>query len=159
MANIVKTMNEEIRRLARKEVKTVASALKKDTVRLKKFVASLRRELSAVGRIARRLAAAESRRQAAEVEAAPPAEADIRITAKGVRSVRRRLRLSAPQFAKLMETTTQTVYNWEKSQGPLRLRERTKAQLLAIRGIGAREAVARLTEKGVAVRRRRARRH
>lgn len=40
--------------------------------------------------------------------------------------------------------TAQAVYLWERKPGMLKLRETTKAALLAVRGIGAREAKARL---------------
>jgi DNA-binding transcriptional regulator YiaG len=61
-----------------------------------------------------------------------------RLTSKGIRSLRRKLRLSQFDFGKLLGTTAHAVYLWEKKQGPLRLRDKTKAALLSIRGLGAR---------------------
>jgi hypothetical protein len=37
---------------------------------------------------------------------------------------------------------------WERKDGELRLRDKTKAALLSIRGLGAREARTRLEETG-----------
>lgn len=83
-------------------------------------------------------------------KAHPPAASETtdkkRITAKGMRSLRRRLRLSGQEFARLLGITPQVVYVWEKASGPLRTRGTTRAAILAVSGIGAREARTRLEE-------------
>ena len=54
--------------------------------------------------------------------------------------------LTQADFAKLVGATTHAVYLWEKKEGPLNLRDKTKKALLSIRGMGAREAKAKLEE-------------
>jgi DNA-binding XRE family transcriptional regulator len=79
----------------------------------------------------------------------PPAAeeaAKARITGKGVRSLRRKLRVSQADFGKLIGVTAQAVVNMEKKSGPLAVRKVTRTAILAIRGMGAREAKARLAE-------------
>jgi len=67
-----------------------------------------------------------------------------RITSTTIRSLRNRLGLSQADFGKLAGVTTGAVYLWENKEEPLNLREKTKAALLSIKGMGAREAKERI---------------
>ena len=85
----------------------------------------------------------------AKVEAAQPAPAAEPagrewISGKGIKSLRRKLGVSQGDFAKLVGVSDQAVYMWESKPGMLKLRDTTKASVFAVRGIGAREAKARL---------------
>jgi len=74
-----------------------------------------------------------------------PAEAEsIRFTAKGLRSNRKRLKLSAAQYAKLVGVSLPTIYNWERESS--RPRKSQLPALAALRGIGRKEALARLEQ-------------
>ena len=55
---------------------------------------------------------------------------------------RRRLKLSAQEFAKLVGVSAQTIYHWEQGKG--RPRAAQFAALTSLRGIGLREARSRL---------------
>ena len=70
----------------------------------------------------------------------------LRISGKGVRSLRQKLGLSQEAFAKLVGVSPNCVYQWESKPGMLRLRANTRAAVLAARGLGAREAKAKLAE-------------
>jgi transcriptional regulator with XRE-family HTH domain len=59
-----------------------------------------------------------------------------------VRAQRKRLKLSAEDFGKLLGVSAQTVYFWE--QGRTRPRKAQFAALVAARSLGRREALARL---------------
>jgi transcriptional regulator with XRE-family HTH domain len=59
-----------------------------------------------------------------------------------LRSLRARLGLSAPQLARLLGVSEQSVYNWETKKATPR-KEQLNA-IIAMRGIGKREAHARL---------------
>ena len=72
----------------------------------------------------------------------------VRITAKGIRSLRRRFGVSQAEFAQLVDFTAQAVYLWESKEGRLDLRADSKAALAELRTIGAREARRRLEEAG-----------
>lgn len=155
MADISAVLKQEISRLSRKEARRQLRALRKaatqyrgDIATLKRVAAKLR---STVARLERRVG-----NTGAAVRAAQAGAAGVRITAKGVRSLRARLGLSAAEFGKLIGVTGHSVYMWE--HGVSRPR---KVQLLALAGlrdIGKREAAARLQEHGAkALRARRSR--
>jgi transcriptional regulator with XRE-family HTH domain len=59
-----------------------------------------------------------------------------------VKAQRERTGLSAADYAKLVGVSALTIYNWE--QGKTRPRQEQLAALVAIRGIGKREALAKL---------------
>jgi len=144
MANIAGVLKAEISRISRKEVKATVKEIAKSNTTLKKTVSDLKKRIVLLERENKRLMAAERKQRA--VHPRMPAEETkrARITSKGIRSLRRRLGLTRPDFANLCGTTAQTVYMWEKKEGTLKLRGNTKAALLSIKGLGAREAKKRL---------------
>jgi DNA-binding XRE family transcriptional regulator len=68
------------------------------------------------------------------------------ISGKGIRSLRLKLDLSQEAFAKLVGVTSNAVGLWERQPGMLRMQKATKASVMSVRGLGARETKARLTE-------------
>ncbi len=152
MPNIAAVLKEEIRRLARKEIKAALRPLRREKVALKRKVRELRRQVLDLARAGQRLAAGLYREQALDV-AEPDELPRMRITAKGLRSLRRKLSLTQAEFGKLLGVTGQAVYQWERRQGAIRVRARVRQALVTVRGIGAREARRRLEE--MPVRRRR----
>ncbi len=155
MPNIARMLKDEISRIARREASAAVTPLRKPTRTLRRTVAELRRKVAALEgevRALRRKAAAPAARSGE----APEGAGKARITAKGVRALRRKLRLNGQEFARLLGVTGQVVYGWEKASGPLRVRAKTLAALLAARGIGAREARRRLAAPGKAAGRRKA---
>ena len=69
-----------------------------------------------------------------------------RFTGKGMRSLRKKMRLSLEAFGKLVGVSKVSVYKWGLKNGPLRLRHTTRATILVIRNFGATEAKAKLAE-------------
>jgi len=67
----------------------------------------------------------------------PTASKAARITGKGFRSLRRKLRLSAAEFGRLLNVSGPAVYLWEKRNGPLRVHQSTRTAILSIRAISA----------------------
>jgi DNA-binding transcriptional regulator YiaG len=145
MPNVMKVLRNEITRLARKEVKASVSKVHKPTVQLKHDVAALKRIVVALAKDNKRMSAILSKVAVAKPAEAPEQTTKARITGKGVRSLRRKLRLSQADFGRLIGVTPQAVVNMEKKKGPLAVRKITRGSILAIRGIGAREAKARLS--------------
>ena len=97
----------------------------------------------------KRLVAAMKKFQVAQSEKVDTEEGKKgRFTSRGIRGLRKKLRLSQADFGKLMGTTPHAVYLWEKKEGALSLRDKTKAAILSIRGLGAREAREKLKEIG-----------
>lgn len=146
MTNFVQAFKDEIRRLARKEARIALSRVRRNSVRVRKAAAELKRRVSALERANKLLSRELVRCSSGSSAVQAPVEAKGRITAKGVRSLRRKLGLTRDEFARLLETTSQSVYLWEKKNGALSLRQGTGARYLALRGIGAREARQRLAE-------------
>ena len=68
----------------------------------------------------------------------------VRFTATGLRSQRKRLGLSAADYAQLVGVSAQSIYNWEREIA--RPRKEQIAVLAALRGMGKREAQARLRQ-------------
>jgi DNA-binding transcriptional regulator YiaG len=144
MPNVMQVLRNEITRLARKEVKGSVSKVHKPTVQLKHDVAALKRTVSALVKANNIMQGVLEKMVSAQPAEAPEQDAKARITGKGIRSLRKKLRLSQVEFGRLVGVTAQAVVNMEKKQGPLAVRKVTRAAILTIRGIGAREAKARL---------------
>lgn len=148
MANITQLLNSEIRRLARKEV---AEAMDKLDVRLKKIRednSKLRQRVAVLEKENRSLGSAQKKIAKVVVqEKVNDDAASLRITAKGIIALRKRMQLSARDFAILAGVTSATVYHWEgNGPGTLRLRTSQQESLNKLRDMGAREARAKVIE-------------
>jgi DNA-binding transcriptional regulator YiaG len=146
MSNVAKVLKAEISRISRKEAKSATGPIAKSNIRLKKIVADLKKRIAALEKENKRLLAGAKKEK--PVSAPGPSEETkkARITSTTIRSLRSRLGLSQADFGKLAGVTTGAVYLWESKEGPLNLRDKTKAALLSIRGLGAKEAKDRLAE-------------
>jgi DNA-binding transcriptional regulator YiaG len=142
MSNIATVLKDEISRIARKEIRSETAVLKKASAQYRKEIAKLKRQVSGMlGRIAlleKRLLK-EVFTQVTETDGK-----DIRFTAKGLRSQRKRLGLSAEDFGKLVGVSSLTIYSWEK--GTSRPRKTLLPVLASIRKMGKREVHARLEQ-------------
>lgn len=141
--NLSQVLKAEILRLSRKEVKAAISKVHKPTVQLKHAVAALKRSVDRLAKENKRLQGVLDKlvkNNPALITPPPEKSNKARITGKGMKSLRKKLRLTQAQFGKLLGVSSQAVVNWEKKNGALKVRGNTKAAVLAIRGIGAREA-------------------
>ena len=140
MPNIAAVFKEEILRLARREIRRQTNVLRKASAQYRKDIAEMKRR---VADLQRKLIPIEKQllrnvpSQTAEVDAE-----HVRFTAKGLRSQRKRLGLSAADCGKLIGVTDQTIYNWEHGTG--RPRKEQLARIAPLRRMGKREAHARL---------------
>jgi DNA-binding transcriptional regulator YiaG len=143
MLRVVRTLKEEIRRLARKEIRAEIAGTKRAAAQHRREIAQIKRQLAAcqrqLGRVEARLNREPSARDRAE-----PDEPRNRFSSRSVRAQRRRLKLSAEQYGRLIGVSAQTIYQWE--QGKSRPRKSQFSALIALRSIGRREALARLAE-------------
>lgn len=146
MPNVAQLLKAEMSRLAKREVKAGVAGIRADNIRLKKSNADLKRRIAQLEKDNKRLVAAEDRRLKEAPQVAPEKAEKARITAKGIRSLRKKLGLSQAKFAQLLGVSTQIVQVWEKKEGALNVRDTARAAILSIRSIGAREAQARLDE-------------
>lgn len=141
MANLAAALKEEIRRLARREIKAETGATKQAVAQYRRDIARLKRQLRDQEK---RIALLQGQDQKRCDEPGPATEAveNFRFSPRSVKAQRTRLGLSAADYAKLVGVTQLTIYNWEK--GKTRPRQEQFAMLVAIRGIGKREAMRRL---------------
>jgi len=149
MSNVVKVLKAEITRISRKEAKGATQGIGKSTTWLRKMVADLKKRVVLLEKENKRLAATMKRYQVESPQKPDQEEArKARFTSRGIRSLRKKLRLSQADFGKLLGTTPHAVYLWERKEGALNLRDKTKGAILSIRGLGAREAEEKLAEAG-----------
>jgi DNA-binding transcriptional regulator YiaG len=137
MPNFASLLKSEITRLARKELKTAVDPLRKASAAQRRDIAELKRQLAALQR------ELKSSRKASRATAADDAPArNTRFSANGLKTLRARLGLSAADFGRLVGASGQSIYNWEAGKAVPRANQR--AALAAVRGLGKREAAARL---------------
>jgi DNA-binding transcriptional regulator YiaG len=142
MPNFAAVLKEEIRRLAKREIKADVSSTKRAVAQYRRDIARLKREVASQAKeIA--LLKAQDRKRFDE----PDVEGDgrlngVRFSARSVKAQRRRLKLSAADYGKVVGVSALAVYNWEA--GKSRPRKQQFARLVAVRGLGRREALARL---------------
>ena len=141
MANIASALKEEITRLARKELRVETEGLKKASAQYRSDIAALKRRLADLEKQVARLAKSAPKKPA---PAEPEDGARVRYTAKGLRTLRQRLGLSAADFGALISVSAQTVYNWEaETTSP---RQQQVIALAGLRGLGKKEAAERLAQ-------------
>jgi DNA-binding transcriptional regulator YiaG len=147
MPNIAKVLREEIQRVAKRQARTELGPLKRDSVRLKKSVAELRRQIAALNRTNRDLVKKVTPVMAAkETEAATQNASKLRPTSKSLKKLRARLGLTQAQFGQLLGVSGQAVVQWAAKEGRVRMRTATLSALARIQNIGKREARRRLEE-------------
>ena len=142
MSTFANSFKAEVIRLARKEAKAAVSPIRKPAGATRKVLADLKQRVATLEKECRRLSALLGK--VPQPQAEPAEEQKVRITGKGMRSLRRKLGLSAIEFGKLLGVSRVAVYQWERKEGPLRVRGATMAAILSIKSLGAREAKERL---------------
>lgn len=153
MPNIAVLLKDELRRLARREIKANTSSTKGAVAQFRRDIARLKRQVRAQEKEIAVLKAQERKRLSQPQTQEDDELNGIRHSARSVRSQRKRLKLSAADFGKLVGVSGITVYNWEHGKG--RPRQGRLAALVAVRKMGRREALATLatmTEEKQAVR-------
>ena len=155
MPDVARILREEVQRLAKRQVKAGLAPVKRDSIRLKHNVADLRREVTALTRTVRELLARVTLVMATkETEVATERATVLRPTSKSLARLRRRLDLTQVEFGKLLGVSGQTVLNWERKGGRVRMRGANLAAVAGIQTIGKREARLRLEGMGRARKRR-----
>lgn len=142
MPNLSTVLKSEITRLARKEIKSAVDPLRKANAGYRRDIAELKRQVTQLQREAK--AAAKSPKTRADSNAELPGR--TRFVAKGLKSLRARLGLSAADFGRLVGASGQSIYNWETGKAVPRASQ--QASLAAVRGLGKRDAAKRLEALG-----------
>lgn len=141
MPNIAAVLKDEIARIARKEVRVQTEEFKKASAHYRTQIAALRRRVDDLERQLKRVGKTTARSSPSgedEQENGTPR----RFSSTRLAAQRHKLGLSAAEFAALLGVSGQSVYKWE--HGESRPRARQLEAIAALRGIGKREAAARL---------------
>ena len=143
MPNIAAVLKDEIARIARKEVRAHSEELKKASAQHRALIAALRRRVDELERQLKRAGKAGRRNPAAsEGEDEASQGVQRRFSATRLAAQRRKLGLSAADFAALLGVSGQSIYKWE--HGEARPRAKQLEAIAALRGLGKREAQQRL---------------
>lgn len=147
MATLMKELKAEISRLARKEITRELGPARKIQAVQRGLIADLRRQVTALQVEVKSLKKATPTVEM-EVPAAKEEAGRFWITGKGLKSLRKRLRLTQAELASLAGVTSQAVVNWEKSEGKLSVRRKdTRTKLQGIRALSKKSA-REILEKG-----------
>ena len=145
MPNIGALLKQEITRLSRREIRGEVQATRKASAQYRKHIAALRRQVATLERkvalLQRRMLATPS------VVTSGSATQNVRFVAKGLKSQRKRLGLSAADYGRLVGVSAQSIYNWE--QGHATPRPAQLRIIAALRDVGKRDAQDRLKQLGV----------
>ena len=144
MANIAGILRDEIGRLSRREIRKAIESIKKATKHHRHAIAALKSQVTQLERqvsvLTRTMTSFQQRFAAASDNGSSPTR--IRFVAKGLRSHRTRLGLSASDFGKLVGVSANSVYAWES--GTTTPRREQLAKIAALRAVGKQEAAKRL---------------
>jgi len=148
LATFAQRFQDEIRRLARKELKGELASLRGENVALRRTVSELRKRVDKLARTTKKVEKAAVELEVVKPEREEDDAVRARISGKTIRNLRARLGLTQADFARLVDVSPQSVYQWEREDRQLRLRKATKAAVVAAKGLGARAARAKLEEMG-----------
>jgi len=141
MTTLAIALKDEIRRLARKEIKAQTGKTARAVARYRRQIAALKRQIREQERRLASLQKQEQKRADSPHKSITP-NGSMRFSARSVRAQRQRVALSAADYAQLVGVSPLTIYNWE--HGKSRPRNGQFESLVALRGIGKREARAKL---------------
>ena len=139
MPDIKAVLSEEIRRLAKKEVKAAVLPLNKIIAEQRHAISELKKRIAELEKSCAGNQAVEAPAEAALLAAD---EKKLRLNSAGIARIRSKLKLTQSEFAKLLGVSAHSVFVWEK--GDVSPRQDTKAAICALRTIGKREIKRRL---------------
>ena len=139
MPDIKNLLNDEIRRLARKEIRIALDPLTAQIATQKKTISDLKKQIVDLEKMLRK---ANPEKIAELEEAAENEDSKIRLNAAGIIRIRKKHKLTQSELAKLLDVATHTVSIWEL--GKSAPRAAMKQKICELRTIGKREINARL---------------
>lgn len=143
MTDLAALLKSEIARISRKTFKQEVSSLRSTAAQQRKQIAALKSQLLELQRAVAKLQK-QAPARAPKASADGDAESTPRFSAKGLRSHRAKLGLSAENYAKLAGVSGLSIYKWEAEKShPRSAQIRT---LAGIRQLGKRAALDRLSE-------------
>jgi DNA-binding transcriptional regulator YiaG len=142
MPNIGALLKQEILRLSRRETRAQLQPVQKASAQYRRHIAGLKRQVATLERLVALLQRRAPDNSA--VASTRSATTKVRFVAKGLKSQRDRLGLSASEYGELVGVSANSVYNWE--QGHAAPRPEQVQKIAALRGVGKREVQRRLEQ-------------
>jgi len=134
MSTFATQFKSEVGRIAKKEARAETSTLKKSNAQFRSDIAALKRRLSQMESLAKKLH--KQIPTSRTVEASPPTE-NLRFRVEGFAALRKKLGLTAHEMGTLVGVSGQSVYKWE--QGKAKPRASQLKAISAVRKMGKRE--------------------
>lgn len=141
MSDLKQVLSDEIRRLARKEVKLAVQPLQATIVSLRRQISELKKLYSEANKKAENYQKQAAAAQGIELVDEEP---KLRLNAAGIVRIRTKLKLTQSELAQLLDVSMHTVSSWEK--GKSYPRAGVKARICALRGLGKKEVKALLAK-------------
>ena len=111
MSTFATQLKSEIGRIAKKETRAETAALKKSNAQFRSDIAALKRRLSELESLAKKLH--KQIPQTRPLEAANPSE-NLRFRVDGFAALRKKLGLTANEMGALVGVSGQSIYKWEQ---------------------------------------------
>ena len=151
MSDIKQAFAREMRRLARKELKTAMEPLREQLVKLRGVIIEQRQRIRELERVAgvtvTPTMAMTTMTSTKEIGGESTEPRTVRLTPRRITRLRENLHLNQSQFARLLGVVPLSVSRWESGQ--VRPRAEQKARILQLRGMKRRELNTLMTERGV----------
>jgi DNA-binding transcriptional regulator YiaG len=139
MSTFATQLKSEIGRIAKKETRAETSALKKTSAQFRSDIAALKRRLSELESLTKKLHKQIPHKQ--PLEAAAPSE-NLRFRVEGFAALRKKLGLTANEMGVLVGVSGQSIYKWE--QGKAKPRASQLKAISEVRKMGKREVEQKL---------------
>jgi DNA-binding transcriptional regulator YiaG len=142
MTNLATLLKAEISRVARKELRSHLTALKKAVATHRAEIAALKRRAQAAETQVRRLTRASGKPTAATADEEATPSRQMRFSGSALRALRQRLNLSARECGILIGVSGLSIYHWEA--GKARPRAKHMPAIAALRSMSKKQAAEKL---------------
>jgi DNA-binding transcriptional regulator YiaG len=138
MPNLAAVLNDEIRRLARKEVRAASDPLQDQIRELKKNMRLQRDTISHLQKQLSQLKAVSAKPSENMLKTLDSGDAgQVRLSSTSIKKHRRRLKLSQGELGQLLSVSTHTIVRWEA--GTSKPRHTNRSGIARLRNMGIRE--------------------
>ena len=142
MTNLATLLKAEISRVARKELRSHLTALKKAVATHRTEIAALKRRAQATETQVRRLTRASTKPTAAAADEEAIPSRQMRFSGSALKALRQRLNLSARECGILIGVSGLSIYHWEA--GKARPRAKHMPAIAALRSMSKKQAAEKL---------------
>jgi len=144
MSTIVKVLKAEIQRIVRREIAQLTAAQKQGLAAVKKAQTASKQRIDALEKLVKAQVRA-AKRSAPDSDLSVDAPDDLRVNAKSIKSMRKRLGITQGELAGLLGVSVQVVSVWETKKGRVHIRSsEVRAELAALKQAKKADVYARL---------------